>query len=716
MRYMQPLSSLVGVRRILPDGEPQKVAASVDGTVMAVMTVGREGRQIHVVTGLDLGTPQAWLLPHVPSSVDVVAVSDDGAQVAAATGRGEVRVWRIAPGRSRTEPLSWRWRATGAGTTRVLDFSNDGTWLLHGLDLADDSDDPDEFTLCEDSAVASSLRAVQVDARAMQGPGTALPDGLLEPDECIEDVSLSSARSDRLTMSVSRQVTDRDGGTTSVGSLRWAELTTRRAGQESGNLDAVVLGAGGRALATGRSDGKWRWQLPSLPGSKPVGSWSELYDTDVSGRYLALDSDDYEQSTPDHDALRLLVLDPLSGRRYSTAFPVGVSGGAQGMVVTSTVNGLLAHGLLGRDLLTFRLTSTSYPLGPGGRASVIDMDRVDGQETLVALTNHSREGAEVALEAYETVLHAGRLRHRTENVPTLDAGIVISQDSRSFVAWGSNDWDLRTVDGLNARNAKSSPPAEGTPDPESGSTISSVRRFGTGDFLILDGEGLARLEGATGRIRRLGGVQCGPELADDHACMTAVGRPGHPGQFLVLRADGAAECWELRPDGRLELVDEETLSPVPDDVGASRLAVFRPDGRAVALATREGVHVWRIGAGRPALVSDDSRMVHAYGDRGLLVVADADGGQELVRDYGDDDPVPLHASDVVTWVFDADVLHGETPWARPPMTSANSPLPTRAGRSRRWIRGCGGPCGETLDVSADLPCPDVGWTVRQGRW
>ncbi|MEV1064924.1 hypothetical protein [Streptomyces sp. NPDC050263] len=198
--------------------------------------------------------------------------------------------------------------------------------------------------------------------------------------------------------------------------------------------------------------------------------------------------------------------------------------------------------------------------------------------------------------------------------------------------------------------------------------ITSVRRFGTSDFLLLDGKGLSRLEGATGRVQRLDGVGCAwtTSAMSDRACLTAVGRPGHPGQFLVVRADGAAERWELRADGTTGKIDEEILSPVSDAEdyeAARRLALFRSDGRAVAVATGAGVYVWRIGRDHAELLADDVDLVDAYDERGLLVLSTADGEQQLRRDDGGE-PVPLFAADVVRWVFDGRLLHGETALGR----------------------------------------------------
>jgi hypothetical protein len=112
-------------------------------------------------------------------------------------------------------------------------------------------------------------------------------------------------------------------------------------------------------------------------------------------------------------------------------------------------------------------------------------------------------------------------------------------------------------------------------------------------------------------------------VTSDRRCVTAVGRRHHPGQFLVLRADGTADLWELRQDGVTEKIDDETLSPLEEHMADQTpgLAVFRPDGRAVAVATRAGVFVWRIDERDSTLLTDDTSTVRAYGRGGFLVLS-----------------------------------------------------------------------------------------------
>ncbi|MEV0635501.1 serine protease [Streptomyces sp. NPDC050619] len=654
MRHAWPLSSLVSVHRILPEGEVRGVAAAADGRVMAVLKARPRGTRAYVVTGLDRGAPKARELPRPPVSMDSVAVSDDGTKVAAAAGYGDVRVWHIENGEPEKKPLSWKWgKGDFADITDKLDFSADGTWLLHHVES---SIVP---SVCEGTDLKPWVRAVKVEPKAMKGQGMSPPDEVMEAGECLSDIGLRSAEPDHLTVVADNVTTDRSGDTETTYAVRSVELSTGRIDKEQWDLGGATLGAGGRVMGTKARNGLlWQSRLPASDNRKSKGQWSEEFSTDATGRYLTMDAGNINMDG-DPDALRLVMQDPITGLRRSAVLPWGTADG-EGTVMTHVGKKVLAHAVLGRDVLAFDMRRTVYPLGWGGSTGTSAVDRLARGTMLVALTSiQIEEGEEEAV--YEAVLdERGRRIHKADSDRLSD--VVVSEDGLSFVEWSEYGWNLRTTADFTSKNEKSPSSASDTPRPDSDMSIKSVQRFGKKDFLLLDGKGLARIDGATGDVRRLDNGSCAWTSATSYrACVTAVGRPDHPAQFLVLRADGTAELRELRRDGSVKKIDEKVFSPLAEYTATGRAAVFRSDGRAVAVTTEAGVSVWRIGEKEPTPVTNEIAGVYAYDEQGFLVLSSDDGKAQLWKDSGGD-PVKLYASDFAwTWGFDGHLLRGETP-------------------------------------------------------
>ncbi|MDQ1044383.1 hypothetical protein [Streptomyces sp. V4I2] len=251
--------------------------------------------------------------------------------------------------------------------------------------------------------------------------------------------------------------------------------------------------------------------------------------------------------------------------------------------------------------------------------------------------------------------------HRVDEDRDFD-DIALSEDERSYVAWGESGWELRSTVEFEHLNGASAPIESNMSSPDRAVSIESVRRFGKRGFLLLDGKGLARLDGATGEADLLEEVDCAwtPET-NDHACVTALGRPDEPGQFLILRADGHAELWELKPDGALERIDETDFHSLIDDVYEGGEVAFRSDGRSVAVATRAGVFVWRPGEKEPVLLAGNAGGVGPYDGKGRFILFMEDGGDQLWDEDGADEPVTLYAADYVEkWTVDGRQLHGDT--------------------------------------------------------
>lgn len=649
MRHALPLSSLASAHRILPAGSVTSVAASADGRVMVVL----KGTKAYAVTGLERERPKHWPLRGAPWSMGAIAVSDDGQWVAGASASGEVRVWELDKGRPRAEPRPWSWHPDpGADRTVTLDFSGDGRQLVHQVDSSREGTGP-----CAEDDLRPWVRLFAVRQKTEGGEGTTPPENLLQPGECLHELALRPAESGRLTV-----VTSPAGEEYAApDSVRSVELSTGETEEGLQGVDFVSLAPGGRALTTTEHRKFW-WQPPAGSSEKPWNMWADSSGTDASGRY-EIANQGYGNAG-ENDALGYVVRDLTTGARYHASLPEIVTVGGTSPVMTRTDKGVAAYVVLGRDVLQFGLSPESpYPLGEDGTIDVTDMDRVGGTDTLVLLAGarvSHQDGSYSEPAVSEVVLDADGLRRRRFDREDSLTEIVVSEDGRSFIAWGEAEWDMRTTAKL--KRMSGAVVEAGGSSPGNDVRIESVRRFGHTDFLLLDGKGLAHVDG-TGRFRRLDDVPCAWNSATgDDACITAVGRPDVPGEFLVLRADGAAELWRL-VKGRAKLVDHCEF-PVPaKDVAVEdeSLVLFRPDGRAVAVLTENGVSVWRLGKEKPGELVVDADGLAAYDRRGRLVLSVSDGQDQLWNDRGRDDSVQLPADDdVETWVFDGDRLTGET--------------------------------------------------------
>lgn len=642
MRYEWPLASLASAHRILPEGgEVSDVAASADGRVMAVL----KGDEAYVVTGTERGEPEPWRLRRTPQLMDKVAVSDDGKRVAVAAAHGDVRVWQTERGEQDQKPRLLKWHADPRPdtTTDFLDFSDDGRRLVHGVNS-------DELP-CVGDGLSAHLRVLEMDGRALKGERTALTDGLLRSGECVQEAALRPGEPDRLTVLVYAEDQGRAGAVLSV------DLRTGQVKREPQELADSAFAAGGRALGL-KQEGErhWRWQMSAGMPQETGGKWSESFDTDATGQYFVMGDDD----TSDPDALWWLMQDVRSGRRYAVVVPSGVGDGTR-MVVRRTDEGPVVHAAVGKDVLSLRMSpEPSYPLGGGETTSVTAMDRATEQNTLVALTDErmkSDDGSVGYTTAFEAVLDAHSSRHRRIGERSSLHEIVVSEDGRSFVAWGETDWDWRTTD-FELRKGKTSPTADADSSPDMETRMAAVERFGRSDFLLLDGRGLAHLDGGTGEIDRLDDVKCAWNVVSSgRACVTAVGRPQRAGEFLLLRADGTAELWRLRGDGRAGKIDESAFP----DLDASEEVMFRPDGKSVAAVTGRGVYVWRLAEEKPGILAPAATSVRAYDGEGHLVLTTGEWDGELWNDTGRGDPVELPAYDYTTvWGSDGHTLRGET--------------------------------------------------------
>ncbi|UPZ32034.1 hypothetical protein MUK60_32140 [Streptomyces sp. LRE541] len=656
MRHELPLSSLESVHRLFPAGTVPSTAASADGHRMAVLHKGADGVRVYVVSGLGGGAVRSALLPGTPKLADAVTVSDDGTKVAAGGPDGTVRIWDVGERGRPAVPksLAWTWSPNeGAAVTTALDFSADGRRLLHLVDGSPRA--------CDD--LGTFVRVVEVDVKAVRGQGEAPPGRMLRAGECVYGAAL---RSGRLTLVTGKDEQDAAGQETSVYAVRTGDLSTGVVRTEQSGLENQPVVGGGRTLATERGVGRgWQSQLttPRQTAGKVQWLYDNEFETDATGRFLIRREEPDVSQAGKPDALRVVVVDLVSGKRYSavlpaTGFPVTVVHRPSGTPVVYCASG--------RDLLGFGTYTTPYPLGRGDEGPVVAMDYAPGARSVAALLSAptDNQGAPTGPPGV-AVADADGLR-REKRTPKFEAyGVTVSEDGSALVDWHSEGWELRATDDLSLTEKQESPVRNGAVAASRELDLTAVRRYGPGDFLLLDRNGVSLLDGEGGDRSLLTELDCGwKSPTDSRACVEALARPGHRGELFVLRADGTVELWRVRGSHARETGVSAYIGPLPgpeDDESPG--AVVRSDGAALAVTTRDGVSVWRPGQGKPALLATDAVVVGPYDRSGLMVLSPAtgDGPEEVWDDGSASNLVSLPVSHQVgAWLFTGRLLSGAT--------------------------------------------------------
>ncbi|PSM41932.1 hypothetical protein C6Y14_18170 [Streptomyces dioscori] len=656
MRHELPLSSLQSVHRLFPKGLVQSAAASADGHRMAVLHKGADGARVYVVSGLDGSDVSSTLLPGAPVLADLVTVSDDGTKVAAGGPDGVVRIWEVGEGKrtAAPTPLAWTWSPDRTATaSATLDFSADGRRLLHFVGGPTETCD----------GTGAWMRLVEVDTKGVGGPGQAPPDGMLKPGECVYDTALRSDRADRLTLVTGRETGDE---TETLYAVRTGDVSTGRVTTEQSGLVDQLLDGGGRTLATARkTDRMWRSQLTTPRGTAGKAQLyrEQSFATDATGRFLTLAEESFDTSAVGTPDAQLSVLhDLVTGRNYSAVVPTTP---VDTLVTVSTESATpIIHVALGQDLLAFRAPATRYPFMSG--ESVNAMDYAPDNQAIVALVPAPTDSDNNPLgPATVAVADAHGLRREKVSPAFAADRITASEDGSGLVDWHEDGWELRTTSDLALRAKEESPTRNGTVVADRSLGITAVTRYGRGDFLLHARSGVSLLDGDSGERGLLRELGCAWKSAmNRHACVAALGRPGHPQELFVLRADGSAELWRVRQGHAERTGTSARIDPLPfgEQGSWSADAVVRSDGASLAVTGRDGVFVWRPGHGRPALLSAGSTLVGPYDRSGLLVLSPAGDNPEEVWDDGSASKVvslPV-SHQVRAWLFIGHRLSGAT--------------------------------------------------------
>lgn len=552
-------------------GQVRAVAASADGSGAAFLEEDDQGEvRGYVITGLPAGKPEKHLLRGLPAGVDLVAVSDDGARVAVAGPDGQGKVWDSVGRRTVDE---WSGGTGRVGRTSVgLDFSADGRLVLQVT-----AEEAQADTYCSGGTWAQEdVRLHLRDTRKRRPLG--VPSGLIRADVCLTGAVLpgGGGKSPRMI------VLGEDDG--SVKEVRAHSLDTGDQEWQQPDLDATVLGAGGRTLGVSHEreyDGSFRDPV-SGARREPAVVYRAQSDSEATGRFV---SDSSSGSDTD-----VLWQDVKTGADYVTYRPPAYGSDGQGcphvlpdLITRAEGEDPVLHVLCNRDLVSFRMREVpNLPrdawLGgtvfdpPGkARATVGSTDSMAGEETRVVLS----------------VLDGTRLRDHPVGggEVTSDHGFgapVFSGNGRFLVVWGRElGWELYEVrtDELHLITSHVKKPDSARPR----SVVRGVRPLGKEDFLMLGAEGVQRID-RDGDVTSAHAPDCREPREKNPTHCLAVEVSPKDGTAWVLRRNGRLTSWE--PDGGGERRTSGQLGVLAD--GPSRSGMrFREDGERLAVVLRD---------------------------------------------------------------------------------------------------------------------------------
>ncbi|MDL2076706.1 serine protease [Streptomyces sp. GXMU-J15] len=617
------------------DGRVKALAASADGSRVAVLVESNGGGVLgYVITGLPTGKPHKRPLPGVPKGVDLVAVSDDGARVAAAGPEGQGKVWRsgdlgIAD--------HWEGHPTRAGARSIaLDFSTDGEVVLHVAE--------GEATDSQTCLGGTPEDRVRMYLRDTDRHGARdLPQGLLRADKCLMDTALVG-RPDTHRRLI---VVSEEGASAFARepmSLRAQPLGSTARAWKTGPLDSAMIGAGGRTLG---ADGE-----PEFDGSYLHASTGEQLGT--AGRYRSYSDSDATGRFSSSNAARDLVWhDTETGADYVTSRPLAYQETRSECpdltrdIITSPRGGdPVMHVLCNRDIVSFRLTRVPHLPRQDWLDSAVFAP--SGQEWTVVGSAHAS-----ASSASRLVLSVVGGKHWRE----LRSGegfdsVVFSRNGRFLVVFGPTGWERYEV------GPTALLPAGKRLEAKADAYVRDIRALGSGDFLVLGADGLQRID-SRGHLTPVHGHDCRDRRNQAHC--SAIEVSPKDGTVWVLRQDGTVTSWDPK-DTRGDST-RLRLGPLADEF--DRLGFrFRDDGERLAVMLRDELVLVDPDTGRERrLPVRQQSMVSAYAADGQILLTYDDSSAELWSEDGDEaaghwEGLWAHGA----WRLDDDVLHYGTEW------------------------------------------------------
>ncbi|SBT92939.1 Trypsin-like peptidase domain-containing protein [Streptomyces sp. DI166] len=639
------MSMARSVREGFLDGRVKALAASADGSRVAVLEEGdRGGLRGWAVTGLSAGRPRKHRLPGVPEGVDSVAVSDDGARIAAAGPDGRGRVWRSRDGGIVDE---WKERPGPAGASSVaLDFSGDGRVLLHVAAVTEE-----EYEGAGTCLEGTKQDRVRIHLRDTgRGRTTGPPPGVPGADKCLMDAALVAGRDEGESLIVVREEAP-TGDAREPETVRAHALSSGSRRWTDGPFDMAVLGAGGRTLgAAGVREFDGGYRNPAT-GDRilAAGRYRSQSVSDATGRFVG---GDVTRDAVWHDT--------ATGADYMTSRPGAYVGireacpdNARDVITARGSGGPVLHVLCERDLVSFRL------------APVHDLPRHDWKESAAFAPQGTLavvgEAHASALSEARLVIAVGTGKHRRQ-LRTKRAGfsadsdsVVFSRSGRFLVAFGDTGWALFERGSTGLRLVRRAIDVKADP------AVRDVRSLSGDDFLVLGKGGVQRLD-SRGDLASAHAPGC--DDPESSPCLAIEVSP-RDGTAWVLRQDGTVTFWD--PEEAEGRGTTWRLGPLRDE--HHRLGLrFRDDGERVAVMLRDGLAVLDPDTGEELrrLPVGDQPVVRAYGADGHMVltsVHNSGSGAGLWSEEGEQAIGLLDGLwEESAWRIDEDGLHYGTDW------------------------------------------------------
>ncbi|MFF8673072.1 trypsin-like peptidase domain-containing protein [Streptomyces sp. NPDC015242] len=552
-----------------PDGRSMVVLSRRDGAVDLTATV---------VTGAAGGRPHGTPLRGVPTGLRVGNVRDalsaDGRRYALVTSDGRVLLWDLTAAGAPPRQLSDAVPARGGLEYPYVDFSDDGTRLLHFLPFKQPRPEDDGRKALLRLWDTSSGRALRVSQRvvAQRNPVTAwLPgDG--------SRVAVASS----------------EGGKQSL--HLYSTASGEQVRRVYGPVDALAQQPADRdrGVWLDLSDGL-RWYA-LLPGRRqPNGTYSgDVNSRDLTGSHLYRDSTSVSGETGYYRTVT--IRDPRERDRYWSVTLPGRDG-------TRTL-GILGEGSGPRTVLSVQ-------------GDTLLRARAEPVPAVVSeLFSRAGDAAALSPDGSRTArLHAGRLavtgpgtRTRHASLPEkareletweLHLTWVARKGEDALLVWSDDSTDARLYDTETLRSRRITWDCGRSGDPTANKPQDIVQT-GDGDLVLLClGDTLVRLDPRSG-------VQSGGPVRLEHTPAERgmfqntgrlTTRPGRPHQVAVVtgpwRESGRIEVWDVRQGTRVARLEGGPLgggSFLKED--AERWVVFTPDGNRLAALDQERRVVW----------------------------------------------------------------------------------------------------------------------------
>ncbi|MEU0197995.1 MULTISPECIES: trypsin-like peptidase domain-containing protein [unclassified Streptomyces] len=600
-----------------PDGRTMVVLSRRDGAVDLTATV---------VTGAVDGRPRATPLRGVPTGLRVQdfrdAISADGRRYALVTLDGRVLLWDLSAVGARPRQLSAALPARGGVEFPHVDFSDDGTRLLHFF--------PFNEPRPEDDGRKALVRLWDTDS------GRALPVSQRVVEQQNPTMAWLPGDGERVAVAGSR----------AKGEQRYLDLHDTASGERVrrvyGPQPAVNQEPAGRGVWLDVAGGV-RWYSLYPEARQPVRTYSGgVTFRDLTGTHLYRDATPVSGETGNYR--RVTVRDPKERDRFWSLTLPGRDG--------SRALGVVGEGSGPRTVLAVEgdtlLRSRPEPV------SAVANELFSRSGDAAALSPDGSRTARLRAGRLEVTGPGVRTRHtllpgkmREIDGWKLHLTWVTRKGGDALLVWSDYFTYARLYDADTLRSRGVTWDCGRSGDPTANQPQDIVQTD-DGDLVLLClGDTLVRLDPRSGVQSggpvRLEHTPAGRGMFQNTGRLTT--RPGHPHQVAVVtgpwRASGRIELWDVRRGTRVARLEGGPLpngSFLDDDV--ERWVVFTPDGNRLAAFDEERRVVWwDVDGERPEeptrAIDDATGFLGVAPDGTLLVVS---SGVSLVSP---DDAEPL---------------------------------------------------------------------------